>query len=114
MNYTSLFPTREALLAYETAVVFSNDMQRAIAEEKAKDALDIMNIAAGFLERKSSEDDDICLKRPSYDFSVRFSAHYVYCSIVTVGISILESQKKYSSTLTCCKWIFTTMQVFWS
>lgn len=92
-NHSSLFPTREALLAYETAVVFSNDMQRGIAEQKPDDALEIMQIAAGFLERKSS--DDMCSKKPSYDFSVRFSAPYVYCSIVTVGISILESLKRY-------------------
>ncbi len=88
-NPYSLFPTRDCLLAYETAFMFAENMNKAIAEEKLDVALDILQLANDYLVQEKSVD------KPSYDFSVRFSASWVYCSIVTVGISILESQKRY-------------------
>lgn len=88
-NTYSLFSTREALLSYETAVVFANNMHNAVAEGSADAALDIMQIAAGYLSQQPPTP-----KTQFYDFSRRFTAAYVYCSIVTVGISIMESQKR--------------------
>ena len=73
--------------------MFANNMHNAVASEKADEALDILQIAATYLSQQNK--GDLCAKRPNYDFSVRFSASYVYCSVVTVGISILESHKRY-------------------
>ncbi|KAG6543623.1 hypothetical protein Mapa_014986 [Marchantia paleacea] len=95
-----VFPTHEALVAYEQALEVAQGMDMSLEINDAENALN-------FLRRARDELSSCQVVESAADktppFLARFSASYVYRNIITVGVSILERERRYKEAVEVLK-----------
>ncbi|KAL2651124.1 hypothetical protein R1flu_019252 [Riccia fluitans] len=95
-----VFPTREILVAYEQALEVAQGMDMSLERNDVERAL-------SFLRRAREELGSCEVVVPDADrippFLARFSASYVYKNVITVGVSILERERRYKEAVDALK-----------
>ncbi|KAL3700576.1 hypothetical protein R1sor_018598 [Riccia sorocarpa] len=95
-----VFPAREALVAYEQALEVAQGMDMSLEINDVEGAL-------SFLRRAREELGSCETVQPDADrippFLARFSASYVYKNVITVGVSILERERRYKEAVDALK-----------
>ncbi|KAI5068304.1 hypothetical protein GOP47_0016649 [Adiantum capillus-veneris] len=93
------FVTREALLAYEQALEVAQTMDAAVEGNDLNSIEHCLNRASLQLTSKQADEarTETCgLQDP---FLARFSATWVFATIVTVGVSVLERERRYAEAV---------------
>ncbi|BBM97433.1 fanconi-associated nuclease 1 [Marchantia polymorpha subsp. ruderalis] len=95
-----VFPSHEALVAYEQALEVAQGMDMSLELNDTEKALEFL--------RRARNEMSVCQvvesavdKTPS--FLARFSASYVYRNVITVGVSILERERRYKEAVEVLK-----------
>ncbi|MCO5576160.1 hypothetical protein L7F22_029968 [Adiantum nelumboides] len=93
------FVTREALLAYEQALEVAQTMDVAVESNVMNSIEHCLNRASLQLSSKEADEANMetCgLKDP---FLARFSATWVFATIATVGVAVLERERRYGEAV---------------
>eukprot|EP00250_Pteridium_aquilinum_P006904 c16733_g1_i1 orf=226-3453(-) len=97
------FVNREALLAYEQALEVAQAMDMAVESNDLKSIELCLNRAS--LQLTSNKTRAVCTEDcgPKDAFLARFSAAWVFATVITLGVSVLERERRYAEAIKLLK-----------
>ncbi|CAN1837764.1 Fanconi-associated nuclease 1 homolog [Linum perenne] len=101
-----IFSGRCELLAYEEAIEVGQIMDESLDESDSEMVLRCVTIAQSRLYSSCTNDRAIPSETRAISFSC-FSASWVYSKVATLGISFLESKRRYNEAITLLKMLLS-------
>ncbi|CAN1182436.1 Fanconi-associated nuclease 1 homolog [Linum perenne] len=101
-----IFSGRCELLAYEEAIEVGQIMDESLDESDSEMVLRCVTIAQSRLSSSCTNDRAIPSETRAISFSC-FSASWVYSKVATLGISFLESKRRYNEAITLLKMLLS-------
>ncbi|XP_049932499.1 fanconi-associated nuclease 1 homolog isoform X2 [Nymphaea colorata] len=99
----NLFPSRDDLLAYEEAIKVAQILDESLDKNNMEMVLHCIEASDRYLSSQPQEVSQFSCHQPIGAFLFHFSAAWVYSKVVTLGISVLEHERRYEDAIKLLK-----------